>query len=362
MTRGWKGALAGIVTAALITGCSVTGAASVNPAAAAELAGSAASLASASPASTSTPPITDPSTAESSASTETTGTTTTLLETTPSTTPSSSPATSTRPTVGTLTIGAGTFSIDTLVAELWKTTLTAQGYRVTVKSIDDDDTLLTALKAGSIDIMLGYNGSVAHDFDSNINSTTREDTDKHLAGAVPSGLAVGMSALADDRATVATSAATAAKAKLVTIADLKAAPRLTMADPTGAISTSIVDGLKDLYGVAVTTLVPADFGGPKTLAALADGSATFGVVDNCQYQINRDKLVQLTDPKYMFAAQNPIPLYRAGHLPPAALGALNAVAQKLTTAEVRGMQTKRFADNEDVEDVAHEWLQGKGLL
>ena len=362
MTRAWKGALAGVVIAAVITGCSVTGAASVNPAAAAQLAGSAASLASASLARTSATPTTEPSTTQTTESTETTGTTTTLLETTPSTTKASSPATSTRPTVGTLTIGAGTFSIDTLVSELWKTTLAAQGYRVNVKSIDDDDALLTALKAGSIDVMLGYNGSVAHDFDSNMNSTTREDTDKQLAGAVPSGLAVGTSALADDRATVATSAATAAKDKLVTIADLKGAPALAMADPTGTISTSIVGGLKDLYGVSVTTLVPADFGGPKTLADLASGSATFGIVDNCQYQIDRDKLVQLTDPKYMFAAQNPIPLYRAGHLPAAAMSALNAVAQKLTTAEVRSMQTKRFANNEDVEDVAHEWLQGKGLL
>ena len=363
MTRRWMGAAAGVAIAVIITGCSVTGVAGVDPAAAAELAGSAASVASASLASTASTAPTTPTTPTTETSSSETSTT--LLETTPSTvpsTPGTTTATSTRPALGSLTLGAGTFSIDTLVSALWKTVLVRQGYLVDVKSIDSDTAQLVALKAGSIDVMLGYNGSVAHDFESDLNSTTRDDTDKKLSKVVPAGLAVGTSALADDRATVATSAATAAKAKLATIADLKSVTTLTMADPGGATSKSIVGALKDFYGVTVSKFTPADFGGPKTLAALASGSATFGMVDNCQYQIDRDKLVQLTDPQYMFASQNPIPVYRTGHLSAAAIGALNALDAKLTTADVRSMQTKRFTDNQDLDDVAKDWLQSKGLI
>ena len=363
MTRRWMGAVVGIVTVVVITGCSVTGAASVDPAAAAALASSAASVASA--ALVSTTPTTPSSTTESS----TTPTSTTPAPTTGSidSTPPSSPSgrtttASSPPPAQALTLGAGTFSIDTLVSALWKNVLVKQGYLVNMKSIESDTAQLAALRAGSIDVMLGYNGSVAHDFEGDLNSTTREDTDAKLLKVVPAGLAVGTSALADDRATVATSAATAAKAKLATIADLKSVATLTMADPGGATSKSIVGALKDFYGVTVSKFVPADFGGPKTLAALQSGSATFGMVDNCQYQIDRDKLVQLTDPQYMFASQNPIPVYRTGHLSAAAIGALNAVDEKLTTADVRSMQTKRFTDNQDLDEVAKDWLQSKGLI
>jgi osmoprotectant transport system substrate-binding protein len=78
-------------------------------------------------------------------------------------------------------------------------------------------------------------------------------------------------------------------------------------------------------------------------------------------QIVSDKLVSLTDPKNLFAAQNVIPLVYKPALTSTISSTLNAVDAKLTTSALLALDVKVIVDKEDYTTAAQDWLQSVGL-
>ena len=72
--------------------------------------------------------------------------------------------------------------------------------------------------------------------------------------------------------------------------------------------TDGIPGLKKVYGLTFKSFSPLDESGPITLSALQNGKVQAADVFTTTPQIITDKLLSLSDPKNMFAAQNVLPL------------------------------------------------------
>jgi osmoprotectant transport system substrate-binding protein len=97
------------------------------------------------------------------------------------------------------------------------------------------------------------------------------------------------------------------------------------------------------------------------LSALTSGKVQAADVFTTTPQIVSDKLVSLTDPKNLFAAQNVIPLVYKPALTPTITSTLNAVSAKLTTAALLQLDIKVINDKESYTSAAQAWLQSVGL-
>ena len=78
-------------------------------------------------------------------------------------------------------------------------------------------------------------------------------------------------------------------------------------------------------------------------------------------QIITDKLLSLSDPKNMFAAQNILPLVYKKAASAKVVSALNSVSAKLTTADLLAMNKSLSINHESYTQVASTWLSQNGL-
>ena len=124
--------------------------------------------------------------------------------------------------------------------------------------------------------------------------------------------------------------------------------------------TDGVIGLKSVYGLTFKGFDPLDESGPITLAALTGGKVQAADVFTTTPQIISDKLVSLTDPKNLFAAQNVIPLVYKPALTPTISSTLNAVDAKLTTSALLGLDVKVIVNKQDYTTAAQQWLHPSG--
>ena len=122
-----------------------------------------------------------------------------------------------------------------------------------------------------------------------------------------------------------------------------------------------VPGLKKVYGVTFGDFVELDAGGPLTLNALVDGRVDAGNLFTTDPNISAKHLVPLEDPKFLFAAQNVVPLIRTDALTDTVKTTLNAVSAKLDTATLGDLVTQVVVDKEDPADVADKFLSDQGL-
>ncbi len=147
-------------------------------------------------------------------------------------------------------------------------------------------------------------------FDKNATQVTSDDVFAALKTKVPAKLTVLDQSTAEDKDSVTVTKDTADKYNLKSIADLQpVAGQLTLGGPpewktrqTGA------PGLKAKYDVVFKEFKSLDAGGPLTINALKNGSIQAGDVFTTDPNIVANGWVALEDPKFLFAAQNVLPL------------------------------------------------------
>src|SRR6202012_5078125 len=189
------------------------------------------------------------------------------------------------------------------------------------------------------------------------------DVDAALMAKLPSSLTVLNPAPAEDSDAITVTQATATKDHLKSIADLAPyAKEVVLGGPPEFKTRSDgIAGLKSVYGLTFKSFDPLDESGPITLAALTSGKVQAADVFTTTPQIISDKLVSLTDPKNLFAAQNVIPLVYKPALTSTISSTLNAVDAKLTTSALLALDVKVIVDKEDYTTAAQQWLQSVGL-
>ena len=266
---------------------------------------------------------------------------------------------------GSVVVGSANFPENEVLAEVYALALQKAGVNATTKlNIGAREVYYPQVEKGAITIIPEYNGTLLTvEVDKTSTAKTTADVDAALTAKLPSSLTVLNPAPAQDSDSITVTQATAAKYKLKSIADLKpVASQLVLGGPSEfKTRTDGVVGLKSIYGLTFKSFDPLDESGPITLAALTGDKVQAADVFTTTPQIVSDKLVSLTDPKNLFAAQNVIPLVYKPALTSKISDTLNAVDAKLTTSALLALDVKVIVDKEDYTTAAKDWLQSVGL-
>ena len=266
---------------------------------------------------------------------------------------------------GTVVVGSANFPENEVLAEVYALALQKAGVNVSTKlNIGSREVYYPQAEKGAITIIPEYNGTLLSvEVDKTSTAKTTAEVDAALAAKLPSSLTVLNPAAAQDSDSITVTQANAAKYKLTSIADLKsvAAQFVLGGPPEFKTRTDGVVGLKATYGLTFKGFDPLDESGPLTLAALTSGKVQAADVFTTTPQIVSDKLVSLTDPKFLFAAQNVIPLVYKPALTPTISATLNAVSAKLSTSALLSLDVKVITDKESYTTAAQDWLTSVGL-
>ncbi len=268
---------------------------------------------------------------------------------------------------GTVVVGSANFPEDQLVAEIYILALQNKGIKVTPKlNIGAREVYYPEVKNGTITILPEYNGALLlTSVDTKSTASSTAQVNATLKAKLPSTLEMLDSSPAQDKDSVTVTQSLASKDHLKSISDLKkyAANMVIGGPPEFKTRQEGLLGLesKSVYGLHFKSFDPLDESGPITLRALTSGKVQAADVFTTTPQIITDHLVSLSDPKFLFAAQNVTPLVYKKGVNPTIVSALNAVSAKLTTADLLKMDKEIVIDHQNYSTVAGNWLSQVGL-
>jgi osmoprotectant transport system substrate-binding protein len=265
---------------------------------------------------------------------------------------------------GTITVGSANFPESELLMNIYAGALKAKGIKVATKpNIGSRETYIPALEDGSIDLVPEYTGVLDQYFFKGAKATDSEDVYDELKAHLPAGLEVLDKSAAEDKDAVVVTKATAEKDKLVSIGDLKpyAKDMVLGGPPEWKTRETGVPGLKKVYGLEFKEFKPLDAGGPLTVQALKNGQVQAANLFTTDPNIPANDFVALKDPKFLFAAQNVVPLITKSKVNDTVSGALNAVSAKLDTDTLAQLVKEVVIDKKDSTEVAQQFLSANSL-
>ena len=266
----------------------------------------------------------------------------------------------------TITVGSAAFPENEIIAEIYAQGLEAKGVKVKKKlNIGAREVYIPALESGEIDLLPEYTGNLLQFVDKTATATSSQDINAALSDALPDKLKTLDVSRAEDKDSLNVTSEFASKNNLTSIADLKGVSGLKLgANPEFRTRPYGIPGLEKIYGVTgVKFTAISDGGGPKTLKALLDGDIDVADIYSTTPSITENKLVTLTDPSNMIAAQNVVPLIRDSKATDTVQKALDAISAQLTTQDLLDLNGKnQGADKTAPATLAKQWLTDKGLI
>jgi osmoprotectant transport system substrate-binding protein len=265
---------------------------------------------------------------------------------------------------GALTVGSANFPENVLLAEIYAGALTAKGVQVTKKlNIGNRETYIKGLQDGSLDLMPEYTGNLLAYFDKNSTATSSQDVYAALPAALPSPLKVLAQSQAEDKDSIVVTKATADQYKLTSIADLApVAKDLVLGGPPEFETRKQgIPGLASVYGVTFKQFKKLDAGGPLTINALKNGQVQAANIFSTDPSIAANGWIALADPKFLFTAQNVVPLINGSKSNETVSAALDAVSGKLDTKTLTDLVAQVVTDKKDPAQVAADWLKTNSL-
>ncbi len=267
---------------------------------------------------------------------------------------------------GSLTIGSADFTENTILAYVYGDALAAKGVKVSYKvNIGERAAYMAALKAGSIDFIPEYSGSILDYLDTSATAKSPADVAAALKTvAASSNLTALNYAAAQDADTITVTKATATKYNLKTISDLvPVASKFTYgAPPNMKTRVDGIPGFEKVYGLKFGRFTPLAASGLITQTALKNGSVDAADIFSTDPSIVTDGFVSLVDDKSVFAAQNIIPLVTTSKVTDTITSAANAVSAKLTTIELATMVNDVVNKKMDPQAVAKAFDTANGLV
>jgi osmoprotectant transport system substrate-binding protein len=269
-----------------------------------------------------------------------------------------------------ITIGSTNFSEQLILGELYSQILEANGYSVTRKfNLGNREIVFPALLSGQIDIEADYLATLLAFVDKTATgSTDPKQTSATLQKALDAkNVTVLDYAPAVDQNGFVVTKATADKYKLTKISDLApVAGQLVLGGPAECPNRPFCAlGLKSTYGITFKDFKPLDTGGPLTVTALKGGQIDVALLFTSDARIAVEGFVLLDDDKHLQLSDNVAPVVRNEYLSKAGddfKKLINAIAPKLTTAELTAMNKSADIDKKDPKDIAREWLKKQGLI
>ncbi|MGY1993749.1 glycine betaine ABC transporter substrate-binding protein [Mycolicibacterium fortuitum] len=268
----------------------------------------------------------------------------------------------------TVTVGSADFPESKILAEIYAQALEANDFQIRRQfGIGSRETYVPAVQDHSIDLIPEYTGNLLQYFDAEATATTPDEVLIALFKALPGDLSILSPSPAEDKDTLAVTAATAQRWSLKTIADLAAhsvevkvgAPSEFQTRQTGLV------GLKARYGLDIA---PANFvaisdgGGPATVQALNSGAVTAANIFSTSPAIVQHHLVPLGDPENVFLAANVVPLVASQKMSNELKTVLDAVSAKLTTEALIELNTAVEGNaGVDPDEAAGKWIKDNGF-
>lgn len=267
-----------------------------------------------------------------------------------------------------IVVGSGDFPESQIVAEIYAQALHANGFDVGRRmGIGSRETYIPALKDHSIDLVPEYMGNLLLYFEPDSKATVLDAVELQLYQRLPGDLSILTPSPASDTDTVTVTAATAARWNLKTIADLAAhSPEVRLAAPSAfATRPSGLLGLRQKYGLNISSgnfMTINDGGGPVTVRALVDGTATAANIFSTSPAVVQDHLVVLEDPEHNFLAGNIVPLVNSQKKSDRLKEVLDAVSAKLTTGGIARLNAAVSGnDGVDPDQAARKWVHDNGF-
>jgi osmoprotectant transport system substrate-binding protein len=265
----------------------------------------------------------------------------------------------------TVVVGSANFPEDELLAQIYADALTSAGVKVTTKfNIGAREVYYPEVTKGAISIIPEYNGALlTTSVDTKSTAVSTADVNAALKAKLPSTVEILNSSSAQDKDSITVTQATAAKYHLKSIADLTPVAKDFIIGGPSEFQTRAdgIVGLKNIYGLTFKSFSPLDESGPITLSALQSGKVQAADVFTTTPQIITDKLLSLSDPKNLFAAQNITPLVYKKAASSKVVSTLNAVSAKLTTPILLAMNKSLTIDHQSYTTVASNFLSQNGL-
>lgn len=264
-----------------------------------------------------------------------------------------------------IVVGSAPFGESEILAEIYAGALKAKGIDASTKlDIGQREAYIGALQDGTIQLFPEYTGNLLTYFDPKATATSPEDVEEALDDALPDDLEVLDAAPGEDKDSLNVTAEFAAKHQLTTIGDLAKVSGLKLAaNPEFKTRSYGIPGLEKVYGIKdISFTAISDGGGPATLKALTSGKVDVADIYSTTPSIVENKLVTLSDPENLIAAQNVVPLIRDDAETDQVSEVLDAVSAKLTTEALLALNTAfAAADKPTAAAVAAEWLKANGF-
>ena len=265
-------------------------------------------------------------------------------------------------------VGSADFPESKIVAEIYAHALEVNGFTVGRQfGIGSRETYIPALRDHSIDLVPEYTGNLLQYFDPKSTVTEPDQVELALFRALPGDLTILTPAPANDTDTVTVTEATAAKWKLVSIADLAPhSAEVKFGAPSEFLNRSVgLAGLKANYGLNISAdnfVAISDGGGPATVRSLVNGTVTAANIFSTSPAIPQNRFVVLDDPKHNFLPGNVVPLVSSQKMSDAIKSVLDAVSAKLTTAGLTQLNAAVSGNSGvDPDQAARTWLQDNGF-
>ncbi len=263
-----------------------------------------------------------------------------------------------------LTVGSADFPESQLIAEIYAGALEAKDIKVSKKlGIGSREAYIPALQDGSIDLIPEYTGVLTQYFNKEAKATDADGVYDELKSSLPDTLTVLEKSAAEDKDSVAVTQETAERLQLKSIADLsgKSQDLVLGGPPEWKSRATGVPGLKKIYNLEFKSFRPLDAGGPLSVNALKNGQVDAANIFTTDPAIKANNFVVLEDPKFLFPAQNVVPLVTKAKVTDEMTAALNAVSAKLDTQTLADLLSQVVTDKKDASAVAKEFLTANGL-
>ena len=276
-----------------------------------------------------------------------------------------------------ITIGSAGFYEAHLMGEIYAQALEANGFEVTRElGIGPRPQVYGALSSGRVDLVPEYSGSLLFFLNeecpeegaagaSGDPAETHEALQARLEGL---NLTAMDYAPGQDQNAFVVRPEVAEEYGLETMSDVtEVASELTWGLPPECEENPVCGpGLLEVYGIDISELEVEELAACDTPIAVAldEDEVDIGELCSTQPDIERFGLVVLEDDQQLQPAENITPIVRSDVLEanPGLTDVLNAVSTELTTEELLALGVRVAIDQEDIPDVAADWLSERGIV
>jgi osmoprotectant transport system substrate-binding protein len=276
---------------------------------------------------------------------------------------------------GSIVVGGQDFTEMQIMASIYELMLTDAGYDVQTKLVSTRDVYLPDLKAGKIDIVPEYAGSITDELQAQENGpnapqVSSNDIDETMTALnkllEPQGLAALEPAEATDQNAFAVTTNYAEENQLETLTDLGGLgePVTLAAAEDCAQRPDCAIGLEKTYGLEIAKVLPLGFGSQQTKDSVIEGEAQLGLVGTSDGSLEELGLVILEDDKGLQVSQNLVPVVSQQALQdnPDLEDIFNELSSALTTEDLAELNAAVDLQREKPDDVARQYLTDEGLI